>query len=204
MKLCGRTGRVLPEVRGRGRIAIALSSWLMKAGANPIIEGRMASGHRMRFDCRVPSHCWAFFSGRYDDSKIGVLRSLLRPGGVALDVGANIGFYTVPLAIQAKAMGSKVVACEPNPSNADWLRHNLSLHNCVDVVQVIQSALGNKSGLADIVLADDFLAGDVGNATIMNRALYEEKFAQFARTAVTIETLDRRRGPAKSASMSSK
>jgi FkbM family methyltransferase len=190
-ELCARVGRVLPDVRGRGRIAISLSSLLMKAGADPIIEGRMASGHCMRLDCRVPSHCWAFFSGRYDDSKIAVLLSLMRPGGIALDVGANIGFYTVPLAIQAKAIGSKVVSFEPIPSNAAWLRHNLGLNDCGDVVKVIESALGNESGLADIVLTDDFLAGDVGNATIMSQALYEEKFAQFARTAVKIDTLDR-------------
>src|SRR3954451_12911592 len=105
LALWGAIGRTLPEVRGRGRVAVALSSLLMKAGADPIVKGTMAGGHLMRLDCRVPLHCWAFFSGRYDDRKIGVLRSLMRPGGIALDVGANIGFYTVPLAIQAKAIG---------------------------------------------------------------------------------------------------
>lgn len=149
-------------------------------------------GHRMRLDCRVQSHCWAFFSGRYDDSKIAVLLSLLRPGGIALDVGANIGFYTVPLAIHAKAIGSKVVAFEPLKSNAAWLRHNLGLNDCLDVVQVIESALGNESGSAEIVLTDDFLAGGtVGTASIMSHALYEERYAQFATTEVKIDTLDR-------------
>ena len=157
LELCGRAGRVLPGMRGRGRIAIALSSFLMNAGANPTIQVTLARGHRMRLDCRVPSHCWAFFSGGYDDSKIAVLLSLLRPGRIALDVGANIGFYTVPLAIQAKAIGSKVVAFEPLESNAAWLRHNLASMTAVDVVQVVESALGNESGLADIVLTDDFL-----------------------------------------------
>jgi FkbM family methyltransferase len=140
----------------------------MRAGADPIIEGRMARGHRMRLDCRVPSHCWAFFSGRYDDGKIELLVSLLRREGIALDVGANIGFYTVPLAIQAKAIGSKVIAFEPLESNAAWLRHNLALNDCVKVVHVIESALSNESGLADIVLTDDFSGGgSVGTATIM-------------------------------------
>src|SRR5215831_4570716 len=173
LELCGRAGRALPDVRGRGRIALALSSLLMKADADPVVQVTMASGHRMRLDCRVPSHCWAFFSGRYDDNKIAVLLSLLRPGGIALDVGANIGFYTVPLAIHAKAIGSKVVVFEPIPTNAAWLHHNLGLNDCSDVVQVIESALGNESGLADIVLTDDFLVGNIGNATIMSQALYE-------------------------------
>ena len=192
LELCGRAGRALSDVRGRGRIALALSSLLMRAGADPIIQGRMARGHRMRLDCRVPSHCWALFSGRYDDGKIAVLLSLLRPGGIALDVGANIGFYTVPLAVHAKAIGSRVVAFEPLEGNAAWLRHNLGLNDCLDVVQVIETALGNKSGLAEIVLTDDFLGGGtVGNATIMSRALYEERYAQFARREIKIDTLDR-------------
>jgi FkbM family methyltransferase len=146
----------------------------------------------MRLDCRLPSHCWAFFSGRYDDGKIALLLSLMRPGGIALDVGANIGFYTVPLAIQAKAIGSKVVAFEPLESNAAWLRHNLGLNDCLDVAQVIESALGSEGGLAKIVLTDDFLTGSsVGNATIMSHELYEERYAQFATTGVKIDTLDR-------------
>ena len=49
----------------------------------------------------------------------------VKPGSIALDVGANIDFYTIPLAIQAKAIGSKIVAFEPLESNAAWLRHNL-------------------------------------------------------------------------------
>jgi FkbM family methyltransferase len=192
LELCGRAGRALPDVRGRGRIGRALSSLLMRAGADRIVQGRMARGHLMRLDCRVPSHCWAFFSGRYDDSKIAVLLSLLRPGGIALDVGANIGFYTVPLAIHAKAIGSKVVAFEPLESNAALLRLNLGLNNCLDVVQVIESGLGNESALAKVVLTDDFLAGGaVGNATIMSDALYQERYAQFARTEVKVDTLDR-------------
>src|SRR5262249_16974499 len=70
--------------------------------------------------------------------------------------------------------------------------HNLGLNNCLNVVQVIESGLGNESGLAKIVLTDDFLAGGtVGNATIMNDALYRERYAQFARTEVKIDTLDR-------------
>src|SRR5215831_6886162 len=171
LELCGRAGRALPDVRGRGRIALALSSLLMKADADPVVQVTMASGHRMRLDCRVQSHCWVFFSGRYDDGKIAILLSLLRPGGIALDVGANIGFYTVPLAVHAKAIGSRVVAFEPLESNAAWLRHNLSLNDCIDVVQVIESALGSESGVAEIVFAEDFLAGGaVGNATIMSHA----------------------------------
>src|SRR6266496_3437930 len=98
----GRAGRAMPAFRGRGRLAIALTSLLLKAGADPIVQCKMAAGHHLRLDCRVPGHCWAFFSGNYDDGKRSTLLSFLRPGGAALDVGANIGFYTVPMAAFAK------------------------------------------------------------------------------------------------------
>jgi hypothetical protein len=86
----GRAGRTLPyDVRGRGRIASTLTSLLLKSGAEPIVHCDMAAGHCLRLDCRVPSHCWSFFSGKYDDEKRAALLSFLRPGGVALDVGAR-------------------------------------------------------------------------------------------------------------------
>jgi hypothetical protein len=61
MRQIGRVGRALPNFRGRGRVAIALSSPLLKAGAKPIVHYEMAAGHRLRLDCRVPLHCYAFF-----------------------------------------------------------------------------------------------------------------------------------------------
>src|SRR5262249_61336383 len=100
-------------IKGRGRLAIALTSLLLKAGANPIVQCKMAAGHRLRLDCRVIGHCWAFFSGKYDDEKWSALLSFLRPGGTALDVGANIGFYTIPMAAFARSIGARVVAIEP-------------------------------------------------------------------------------------------
>jgi FkbM family methyltransferase len=98
----------------------------------------------------------------------------------------------VPLAIRAKAIGSKLVAFEPLQGNAAWLHHNLGLNDCSDVVRVIESGLGNESALAKIVLTDDFLGGGaVGNATIMSDALYQKRYGQLARTEVKIDTLDR-------------
>jgi FkbM family methyltransferase len=189
MRSLGRAARALPAVRGRGRLAIALTSRLLKAGADPIVECKMAAGHRLRLDCRVPSHSWAFFSGKYDDEKWSALLSFLRPGGAALDVGANIGFYTTPMAAFAQSIGARVVAVEPVAVNAQWLRYNLALNACAHVVDVFEVGLADECGKAEIVLADDFLAGGmVGNATIAVRGLYGP---QFSRAMVRIETLDR-------------
>jgi len=183
----GYVGRSLPAIRGKGHIATALTSLLLKAGAFPILEGEMAAGHRLRLDCRVPSHCWAFFSGKYDEATRSALLSFLLPGGTALDVGANIGFYTVPMAAFAAKIGASVVAFEPVATYMRRLRYNLALNGCANVT-VYETALGDQCGEVEIVLAEDFLAGGtVGNATIADPGVYGP---QFSRTTVRLETLD--------------
>jgi len=190
MRHLGCAGRALPyNVRGRGRLTLALTSLLLKSGADPIVHCDMAAGHRLRLDCRIPSHCWIFFTGRYDDGKRSALLSLLRPGGAVLDVGANIGFYTIPMAIKAKAVGSRVVAVEPLARNAEWLRYNLALNGCDDVTEVLEVALGDQCGQGEIILTEDFLGGGVvGTAVIGSRKIYGPKYPG---AMIQLDTLDR-------------
>jgi hypothetical protein len=54
MRSFGRAGRALPAIKGRGRLAIALTSLLLKAGANPIVQCKMAAGHRRFFQQLKP------------------------------------------------------------------------------------------------------------------------------------------------------
>jgi FkbM family methyltransferase len=179
--------QVLPELRGRGRVTTALTSLLLKAGAEPIVETKMRAGHRMRLDCRVPTYRWALFSGKYDDERRSALLSFLRPGGAALDVGANIGLYSIPMALGVRSVGGRLAAVEPLPVNVQWLRHNLAINNCADVVDVFEIGLSDECGEAELVLAEDF-QGSVGNATIASRELYGP---QFSRTTIRLDTLDR-------------
>jgi hypothetical protein len=67
---------------------------------------------------------------------------------------------------------------EPLAVNTQWLLYNLALNNCVDVVDVFEVGLADKCGEAEIVLADDFLAGGtVGNATIASRTVWPTIFS---------------------------
>lgn len=68
-----------------------------------------------------------------------VWRQWLRPGDLFVDVGANIGIYT----IFALDLGAQVIAVEPTP-NADYLRDNLALNGCT--AEVVQKALSDAPG----------------------------------------------------------
>lgn len=54
-----------------------------------------------------------------------VWRRFLRPGDTFVDVGANIGTYSV----LAAEVGADVIAVEPNPDNAERIRVNLGLND---------------------------------------------------------------------------
>jgi FkbM family methyltransferase len=81
--------------------------------------------------------------GGYEQEEIDFLCSLAKPGDTFVDVGANIGLYTLHL---SRAVGStgRVLAFEPDPDNLALLRENIRLNNC-DNVTVFPFALGNTS-----------------------------------------------------------
>jgi len=71
-----------------------------------------------------------------------LLETLVQPGWVCLDIGANLGFYAL---IEAKA-GAKVYAVEPVPNNVKLLKQSVEL-NGYDI-SVFEMAMGDKVGTA--------------------------------------------------------
>ena len=53
------------------------------------------------------------------------LAGLVNPGCTFVDVGANVGLFSVPIASIGDAIGFSVLAFEPNPETARRLRQHL-------------------------------------------------------------------------------
>ena len=66
-----------------------------------------------------------FVFGRFESATAKVLKGLVRPGGIVLDIGANIGAHTLPL---ARLIGSNgmVYAFEPTEYAFGKLKRNLA------------------------------------------------------------------------------
>ena len=83
-----------------------------------------------------------FYQGVYEAGTLHVMRHLLRPGDVFLDVGANVGLMTV---VAARFVGPKgrVYAFEPVQGTARLLERNVALNNASNV-EVVPMALGAR------------------------------------------------------------
>jgi tRNA G37 N-methylase Trm5 len=70
--------------------------------------------------------------GEYSEAEVACLRQLLNPGDTVLDIGANIGDLTVPMAQMVGDSGS-VYAFEANRSNFNYLCADLALNDLANV-----------------------------------------------------------------------
>ncbi|MEM8559976.1 MAG: FkbM family methyltransferase [Bacteroidota bacterium] len=74
-------------------------------------------------------------------ARVRFLRRLIRPGDVCVDVGANLGYFTVPLSRLVGPAG-RVYAVEPVASFRTVLRANVRAFGHPDRVAVLPVALG--------------------------------------------------------------
>jgi FkbM family methyltransferase len=81
-----------------------------------------------------------------------LLPGFVRQGDTVLDIGANIGYYTLLLSRLVGPNGC-VIAVEPHPANAHLLRLNLRL-NGINNVQVVSAAVSDGEGQATLFEAE--------------------------------------------------
>jgi FkbM family methyltransferase len=86
-----------------------------------------------------------FFHGIFEPSVTSAFQSLIQPGAVVFDVGANLGYFTL-LAANRVGSSGRVVAFEPDPQSMEKLRRNLALNDFTNIT-VESLAVSSESGL---------------------------------------------------------
>ena len=85
----------------------------------------------------------------FEAHNIKYLQKVIKPNSVVVDVGANIGFFTLHFAKWVTGSGY-VLAIEPEKINYNRLNSKLKKSKITDFVETIQAVLTDKSGSAFI------------------------------------------------------
>jgi FkbM family methyltransferase len=129
-----------------GRLA-ALARFVKRQTHKRVVGGELVvawEGLQLAVAPDSPAAASAYYFGRPDWWEFAFLERFLRPGDTVIDVGANVGVYTLFLAKLVGPTGV-VIACEPDAGNRAALRANLA-RNRFTHVEVVAAAVGDRDG----------------------------------------------------------
>lgn len=99
-------------------------------------------GYRIRFHPKSSLALAVWLGPRKHDKS---LSEFVRAGDTVVDVGANIGTVSIPMA-QTVGNQGRVIAIEPHPLSFRYLQENVQLNHHEEVVSAINCALGAEHG----------------------------------------------------------
>lgn len=158
--------RAAPVLRwGRERVARSLGD--TESGV-PIERGPLA-GMRFSFIDSI-----AMWTGAHEREVQEAILGTVKPGHVAVDIGAHVGYHVLLLARIAGPEG-RVIAYEPDPRNYGVLCRNIEQNDLAGYVEAHNMAMAEEPGYGEL------MRGDLSISTKIRRG---------AAGSVRISTLD--------------
>jgi len=182
--------RVLPAFRGVDRASELFNKAMLILGAEPIVDAPMRDGTHLRVDLRARTEFIAYYTGQYEADLLEVVFALIDTNAVFLDVGANIGFYSIAVGnfIRRSGGGGRLFGFEPFDANYDRNLDNLRSNNLLTVCSLVKVGLSDEKRTERLTLREDFKDGsNTGNAAIPTSAVFD---AGFKTVPIELDTLD--------------
>ena len=130
----------------RGRPLSALGrfvGWQITSRLRAEIEFEWIEGAKLIVSRGMTGATGNIYCGLHEFVEMSFLVHLLRPNDLFLDIGANIGSYTI---LAAKVCKARAIAFEPDPDTARALRRNIAINHLNALADVREAALGGAHG----------------------------------------------------------
>jgi FkbM family methyltransferase len=126
------------------RALVRFAAWQVAIRTSPgAIAVPFVNGSRLLMERGMTGATGNIYVGLHEFADMAFVLHALRRDDLFLDVGANVGSYTV---LAAKAVGCSCISVEPIPATVRRLRDNLALNHILDRVEVHECAAGERDG----------------------------------------------------------
>lgn len=112
---------------------------------------------------------WMVIHRTWEPHVMNQIVRAMRPGMNVIEVGAHIGLHTITLA-QLAAPNGRVFAFEPNAASLELLRINLEVNGVADLVELVPSAVLDRSGEVEF----QSFRGHTGGSCVGSEAVASE------------------------------
>lgn len=179
LSLAGVVARLLPT---NVKMSLYRTPWLAgiirgslnRAAPEEIAEVNVAAGHligmRLSLDMKTEKEFWL---GTYEPDLQSAIADLVKPGMVAYDLGANIGYFSLLLARTVGHAG-KVFAFEALPANIERLNRNVRLNSLEDTITVVPAAVVDRSQPIHFLLGPSGRMGKVEGSSGRHSTDYQD------------------------------
>lgn len=116
-----------------------------------LVLKELPTGSRVWVDLSDQAIGVRILHGVYEPEETAFVLRTLKPGMTVIDLGANIGYFSLLMADLVGRRG-KVYACEPLPRNLALLRRSLAENKFQRRVVVVAAAIGARKGTARLIV----------------------------------------------------
>lgn len=99
-----------------------------------------------------PHFVGVYVNQSYEPYTVQLFKHAVKPGAIVLDIGANVGYFSLIAARRAGSRG-KVFAFEPAPENFELLKRNIEFNDLFNITPV-PKAVSNESRVATLTLGE--------------------------------------------------
>lgn len=138
----------LPVQIGRWRVEQFIANWAKEHPSQQTVT--VAGRVQMRLDTSDFLQRTLFSANDFEPRIRETIEKRLKPGDVFVDVGANVGFYSL-CASKVVGVGGKIYAFEPAPETISALQTNVALNGAANI-STSQIALSDQTGISKLYL----------------------------------------------------